>query len=66
MDYDTLLADHVSNFTNLMGRVDLNLGGSSTKSTDKLIDYYATESNRKTPTASSLRRSTSSMAATWK
>lgn len=48
MDYDALLADHVSNFTNLMGRVDLNLGGASTKSTDKLIDYYATESNRKT------------------
>lgn len=45
--WETVLADHVAQFTSLMSRVDLQLGNaSSTMQTDKLLDYYATASNR--------------------
>ena len=43
-------ADHVEQFGQLMGRVHLQLGNAaSTMTTNKLVDYYATASNRTKP-----------------
>lgn len=46
-DYTTLLSDHKAVHSALMNRVDLQLGGSSTKTTEDLIKYYnASEQNK--------------------
>ena len=39
--WDAIYADHTANFGSLMGRVDLNLGGASTRGTQELIEHYA-------------------------
>ena len=45
--WEKVLGDHVAQFSSLMSRVDLQLGNAaSTMQTDKLLDYYATASNR--------------------
>ncbi len=47
--YDALLADNVADYRRLMGRVDLNIGGSSDMTTEDLIKYYnASAANRTT------------------
>ena len=46
-DYTTLLSDHKAAHSALMNRVDLQLGGSSTMTTEDLIKYYnASEQNK--------------------
>lgn len=48
--WDKVLADHVENFSELMGRVSLQLGNAASTSTTKdLIDSYATAANRTKP-----------------
>jgi len=48
--WEKVYADHVAQFSELMGRVSLQLGdAASTKTTKKLVDYYATTSNRNKP-----------------
>ncbi len=47
--YDSLLADHTAAFSELMNRVSLNLGTVSEKTTNALIDFYATDANKATP-----------------
>ena len=45
--WEKVYADHVAQFSELMGRVDLQLGNAaSTLTTNKLVDYYATSANR--------------------
>lgn len=45
--YDAICADHIDNFSGLMGRVSLQLGNAaSSKNTKELVDYYATSANR--------------------
>ena len=46
--WDSLLADHVANFTSFMGRVQLNLNNAaSNRNTEELIKFYnASESNK--------------------
>ena len=45
--WEKVYADHVAQFSELMGRVSLQLGNAaSTLMTNKLVDYYATSSNR--------------------
>ena len=45
--WDKVYADHVAQFSALMGRVSLQLGNAaSTLMTNKLVDYYATSTNR--------------------
>jgi len=43
--FDQVYADHVADFTSITGRVDLNLNGSSNRTTKELIQYYNTLSN---------------------
>lgn len=38
--YETLLADHTQKHNELMSRVDLNLGGKSTMTTEQLVKFY--------------------------
>ena len=46
-DYTTLLSDHKAAHSALMNRVDLQLGGSSTMTTEDLIKFYnASEQNK--------------------
>ncbi len=40
--FQRIMDDHVSDFTSLMGRVRLDIGGESQRPTDRLIDYYNT------------------------
>lgn len=49
--WDKVYADHVADFSELMGRVKIQLGtaATSTKTTKQLIDAYATASNRTKP-----------------
>ena len=45
--WDKIYAEHVAQFSEQMGRVDLQLGNaSSTLTTNALVDYYATAANR--------------------
>ena len=45
--WDKVYADHVAQFSELMGRVSLQIGNAaSTLMTNKLVDYYATSTNR--------------------
>lgn len=45
--WNKVLEDHVTQFSELMGRVSLQLGNAaSTLTTKALVDYYATSSNR--------------------
>ena len=45
--WEKIYADHVAQFSELMGRVSLQLGdAASTLTTNKLVDYYATANNR--------------------
>ncbi len=45
--WEKVYADHVAQFSELMGRVSLQLGdAASTLMTNKLVDYYATSTNR--------------------
>lgn len=48
--WDSLLADHVENFTSFMGRVQLNLNNAaSSRNTEALINYYnASDANKQT------------------
>ena len=46
--YETLLADHMAKHEELMGRVDLNLGGESTMTTENLIKFYNAQAQNKT------------------
>ncbi|MBR4130906.1 MAG: glycoside hydrolase N-terminal domain-containing protein [Bacteroidaceae bacterium] len=46
-DYTTLLSNHKAAHSALMNRVDLNLGGSSTMTTEDLVKFYnASEQNK--------------------
>lgn len=48
-EYNTLLTDHENHFSELMGRVDLNLATPCTdKTTEELVKYYATDANKTT------------------
>ena len=45
--WEKVCADHVAQFSELMGRVSLQLGNAaSTRTTKALVDYYATAANR--------------------
>lgn len=46
--YDALLADHTRKHNELMGRVDLNLGGKSTMTTEALVKFYNAADQNKT------------------
>ena len=46
--YTTLLSDHKAAHSALMNRVDLQLGGSSTKTTEDLIKFYNASDQNKT------------------
>ena len=46
--YTTLLADHKAAHSDLMNRVSLQLGGSSTKTTEDLIKFYNASTQNKT------------------
>ena len=47
--FDVLYQNHISAHRSLMNRVNFSVGGSSVKTTDKLIDYYnASAANKKT------------------
>ena len=46
--YSTLLSDHKAMHSALMNRVNLQLGGSSTKTTEDLIKFYNTSEQNKT------------------
>ena len=46
--YENLLADHMAKHEELMGRVDLNLGGESTMTTENLIKFYNAQAQNKT------------------
>ena len=48
-EYNTLLTDHENHFSELMGRVSLNLATPCTdKTTEELVKYYADDANKTT------------------
>ncbi|MCD8303519.1 MAG: glycoside hydrolase family 95 protein [Prevotellaceae bacterium] len=49
--FDQIYEDHVSDFLSLTGRVDVDLQGSSSRTTKDLITYYNTLSNLDNPEA---------------